>query len=71
MNRNSTFSIRWLQKCGKGVAGDAFAFLNYQRRYWYHGYQYIGKAIGLDVNNALTGGLTMERAGYFFMKQIV
>lgn len=45
------------------VAGDAFAFLDYQRRYWYHGYQYIGKAIGLDFTNALTGGLTMERVG--------
>lgn len=47
----------------KRVAGDAFAFLDYQRRYWSHGYQYIGEAIGLDVENALTGGLTMQRVG--------
>lgn len=45
------------------VAGDAFAFLDYQRRYWHHGYQYIGKAMGLNFENALTGGLTMQRVG--------
>ena len=43
------------------VAGDAFAFLDYQRRYWSHGYEYIGKAIRLDIENALTGGLSMVR----------
>lgn len=45
------------------VAGDAFVFLDYQRRYWSHGYQYIGEALKLDFQNALTGGLTMQKVG--------
>ncbi|MCH5264839.1 MAG: hypothetical protein J1F02_02995 [Lachnospiraceae bacterium] len=42
------------------VAGNAFAFLDYQRRYWTHGYQYIGKAMAQNLKNAFTGGLTIQ-----------
>lgn len=43
------------------IAGNAFAFMDYQRRYWSHGYQYIGKAMKLNIQNALTGDITMLR----------
>lgn len=43
------------------IAGNPFAFMDYQRRYWGHGYQYIGKAMKLNMQNALTGDLSMIR----------
>lgn len=58
------------------VTGDAFVFLDYQRRYWNHGYQYIGEALKMDFQNALTGQLTMLRAAmwipqlFFFLLAI-
>lgn len=58
------------------VAGDAFVFLDYQRRYWNHGYQYIGEALKMDFQNALTGQLTMLRVAmwipqlFFFLLAI-
>lgn len=58
------------------VAGNAFAFLDYQRRYWSHGYQYIGKALKLDFVNALTGDLTLTKVSiwipqlFFFLLAI-
>lgn len=58
------------------VAGNAFAFLDYQRRYWSHGYQYIGQALKLDFQNALTGDLTMQKVSiwipqlFFFLLAI-
>ena len=58
------------------VAGNAFVFLDYQRRYWNHGYQYIGEALKMDFQNALTGELTMLRVSmwipqlFFFLLAI-
>lgn len=45
------------------VTGDAFKFLEYQKGNWTHQYQYIGKALILDFQNAFTGDLTMLRVG--------
>jgi hypothetical protein len=45
----------------KKTAGDAFAFLDYQRRYWSHGFQYIGKALQSDFANVFEGGLSMMK----------
>ncbi len=52
------------------VAGDPFAFLEYQKTNWTHSYQYIGQALKLDFDNALLGELTLQRVSIWIPQML-
>lgn len=54
----------------KKVAGDAFAFTGYQRKYWYHGYMYIGKAVKNHLSHCFTNGISMTTFSMFIPQML-
>lgn len=52
------------------VTGNAFMFMDYQKRYWSNGFAYIGKAMETNLKNAFGTGLTMTTVS-MFVPQIV
>lgn len=52
------------------VTGNAFMFLDYQKRYWYNGFLYIGKAMETNLKNAFGSGLTMTAVSMYIPQMV-